>query len=60
MSESMNYIEISHRELREIRWRAFLAGYDACNSREPLNVVFEGWCQDEREALLEELRDLTQ
>jgi hypothetical protein len=54
------YLDINDNELREIRWRAFLAGYDARDSREPLCVVFEGWCQDEREARLEELRDLTQ
>jgi len=58
-------IEIGDAELREIRWRAFLAGYDQRNrdglpgaAVKPLWEEFERWCKHERTAHLDELKRL--
>ena len=50
--------ELSARDLHEVRWRAFLAGFDARNTSSPLGEVFKRWCEHERHARLDELRDL--
>jgi hypothetical protein len=48
------YIEISDRELREIRWRAFLAGFDARDTRDPLEEAFARWLEHESNEALDD------
>lgn len=51
--------EINEAELREVRWCAFLAGFDARHCDGPLEDVFNEWCERERNARLDELAELS-
>lgn len=49
---------ITGRDLREVRWRAFLAGFDASRRDGPLEHIFEEWCERERNLRLDELGEM--